>query len=222
MSLLLIFFETHFFFWFIFILFLSELIVFLSNALHQFFIFSFALVRVSVLDIRTPILSIVNALSGHYSWELQLVFDFKHSFNVAAIVGNIKHRLLDHSLLTAVMKQSSLLALFSSHLKVNIRSNLLKGLWGKGGSPLGTCILIHSVTWSGWTSSAHTGVPLSSAPSRAARTPWWLCCTPSPGSTPSFLCCPRPWLTSCAALRPSWWDCSPALCRNWRSCLLRR
>lgn len=161
-------------------------------------------------------------LSGHYSWELQSVFDFKPSFKVAAIVGNIKHRLLDHSLLTAVMKQSSLLALFSSHLKVNIRSNLLKGLWGKGGSPLGTCILTHSVTWSGWTSCAHTGVPLSSAPSRAARTPWWLCCTPSPGSTPSFLCCPRPWSTSCAALRPSWWDCSPALCRNWRSCLWRR
>lgn len=64
--------------------------------------------------------------------------------------------------------------------------------------------------------------PLSSAPSQAAHTPWWPCCTPSPGSTPSSLFCPRPWLTSCAALRPSWWGCFPALCPSWRSCLWRR
>lgn len=62
----------------------------------------------------------------------------------------------------------------------------------------------------------------SSAPCPAACTLWWLCSTPSPGNTPSSLCCQGPCWTSSAVPLPSWWGCCPAHCLNLKSYLLKR
>lgn len=53
---------------------------------------------------------------------------------MAAIVGNNKHRLLDHSLLTAVMKRSDSFSFIFKSLKGEHQKQSVERLVGKGGA----------------------------------------------------------------------------------------
>lgn len=57
---------------------------------------------------------------------------------------------------------------------------------------------------------------------RSAAMRWWPSPTPSPGSTPTSLCCHQPWSTSCARQPPSSSGCSPAHCHCSGSCPWKR